>query len=417
MFQHIGSLAVKLFGAVITYLLTIYISRYLGNESVGYFHFFLSYSLIYTLVMKFGTDLFLMKWVSQFTAEGEPGKARFLYIRLFLYHVFAGGAITLAGMFLTPVIFPLFFERYTHISFFQVALISVFFVNLHILNYEFLRGKQKVVAYTFYHTTSIFLITLIISLGSQLFHFQSLSLELCYLSAAVISFMLSSGHVWKLLKNVQSVAVEGFHIRSVLARSFPYFSNNAVFILIGTLDVFVLSKYVNPSDIGEYALLVKFATFISFPMVVLSANFAPKMLHYKDKMLLQFEMKKLTRFIALGAFFILISLAAILPYIMSYLKIVGSTSIWIFLLTGAGYLFSAICALNEASLLMLGEEKLYQKIMLTALVFNFVLNLLLIPLWHELGAAITTMLTLFFWNVVAVYFARKKLALKTSLIF
>jgi O-antigen/teichoic acid export membrane protein len=417
MFQHISSLAVKLFGAAITYLLTIYISRYVGNEMVGYFHFFLSYSLIFTLIMKFGTDLFLMKWVSQFTADGEPGKARFLYIRLFVYHVFAGGLITLAGLLLTPVIFPLLFERYTHISFFQVALISVFFVNLHIMNYEFLRGKQKVVAYTFYHTTSIFLITLILSVGSQLLHFQSFRLELCYLLATVISCILSSGHVWKLLKKDQSVSVEGFHIRSVLTRSFPYFSNNAVFILIGTLDVFILSKYVNPSVIGEYALLVKFAAFISFPMVVLSANVAPKMLHFKEKSLLQIEIKKMTRFIALGAFLILICLATVLPYVMSYLKIEGASSMWIFFLIGIGYLFSAICALNEASLLMLGEEKLYQKIMLTALVFNFVLNLLLIPIWHELGAAITTMLTLFFWNVVAVHFARKKLALQTSLIF
>jgi O-antigen/teichoic acid export membrane protein len=417
MFQHIGSLAVKMFGAAITYLLTIYISRYAGNETVGYFHFFLSYSLIFTLIMKFGTDLFLMKWVSQFTADGEPGKARFLYSRLFVYHLLTGGIITLAGLFITPVIFPAFFERYTHISFFQVALISVFFVNLHIMNYEFLRGKQRVVAYTFYHTTSIFLITLILSFGSQFIFIEPVKLEICYLAAAVISFVLSTGHVWKFLKNEQSVPVEGFEILSVLTRSFPYFSNNAVFILIGTLDVFILSKYVNPADIGEYALLVKFATFISFPMVVLSANFAPKMLHYTDTKLLQGEMIKMTRLIATGAFLILACLTAVLPFIMSYLKIEGSTSLWIFLFIGAGYLFSAVCALNEASLLMLGEEKLYQKIMLSALVFNFVLNLLLIPLWHELGAAITTMLTLLFWNVTAVYFARKKLALQTSLIF
>jgi O-antigen/teichoic acid export membrane protein len=141
------------------------------------------------------------------------------------------------------------------------------------------------------------------------------------------------------------------------------------------------------------------------------------MLHYTDTKLLQREMIKMTRLIATGAFLILACLSAALPFIMSYLKIEGSTSLWIFFLIGAGYLFSAVCALNEASLLMLGEEKLYQKILLSALVFNFVLNLLLIPLWHELGAAITTMLTLFFWNVAAVYFARKKLALQTSLIF
>lgn len=417
MFQQISSLAVKLFGAVITYLLTIYISRFAGNEMVGYFHFFLSYSLIFTLIMKFGTDIFLMKWVSQFTAAGEPGKARFLYVRLFLYHVLTGGIITMAGLFITPVVFPVFFDQYTNIGFFQVAITSVFFVNLHILNYEFLRGKQKVLAYTFYHTTSIFLITLMISFVSQVLIKVTVRLELCYVAATVISFILSFAHVWKFLIKEKSAPAEGFGIVTVLARSFPYFSNNAIFILIGTLDVFILSKYVNPANIGEYALLVKCAVFISFPMVVLSANFTPKMLHYSDRILLQRDMIRLTRLISLGAVVMFVLLAAALTYIISYLKIEGPKSILIFMFTAAGYLFSALCSLNEASLLMLGEEKLYQKIMLAALVFNFVFNLLLIPVWYELGAAITSMLTLIFWNVIAVYFARKKLALRTSLIF
>jgi len=417
MVQHVSSLAVKFFGAVITYLLTIYISRSAGNETLGYFHFFLSYSLIFTLIMKFGTDLFLMKWVSQFTADGEPGKARFLYIRLLTYHLLTGGGITLIGIFLTPVIFPLFFPRYTDIGFFQVAIISVFFVNLHILNYEFLRGKQKVVAYTFYHTTSIFLLTLMISFCSHILLTHSVSLESCYLAAAIISCILSFSHVSKLLINQRTEPVSGFGMASVLNRSFPFFSNNAVFILIGTLDVFILSKYVNPSAIGEYALLVKCAMFISFPMIVLSANFAPRMLHYTDRQVLRSEMIRMTRLIAGGALLIFIGLAVFLPFIITYLNIQSDDSIWIFLLISLGYLFSSACALNEVSLLMLGEEKLYQKIMLAALVFNFVLNLLLIPKWHELGAAITTMLTLLFWNVLAVYFARKKLALQTSLIY
>jgi O-antigen/teichoic acid export membrane protein len=157
--------------------------------------------------------------------------------------------------------------------------------------------------------------------------------------------------------------------------------------------------------------------FISFPMVVLSANFAPRMLHYTDKQVLRSEMIRMTRLIAGGALLIFIGLAVFLPFIITYLNIQSDDSIWIFLLISLGYLFSSACALNEVSLLMLGEEKLYQKIMLAALVFNFVLNLLLIPQWHELGAAITTMLTLLFWNMLAVYFARKKLALQTSLIY
>ncbi len=85
MLQNLGALSFKFFGAIISYILSIYISKYFGNEMLGYFSFFLSYSVIFILVMKFGTDIFCMKWVSYFTAHGEGGKARYFYMKLLKY--------------------------------------------------------------------------------------------------------------------------------------------------------------------------------------------------------------------------------------------------------------------------------------------------------------------------------------------
>jgi len=65
---------------------------------------------------------------------------------------------------------------------------------------------------------------------------------------------------------------------------------------------------------------------------------------------------------------------------------------------------------------MMGEEKLYQKIMLCACIVNLILNLLLIPILKETGAALASMITMAGWNITAAYFTRKKLQLPTGII-
>ena len=417
MLQHIGTLSVKFFGAIISYILSIYISKYFGNEALGYFSFFLSYSLIFTLFMKFGTDIFCMKWVSHFTAQGEEGKARYLYLKLLRYHILAGGMITVIGLLVTPHIFKTHFSRYDNVVFFQIALISVFFVNLHILNYEFLRGKQKLMAYTFYHTTSIFFLVVLLNLVIDFLGFAvGRKLELTYLAATIISFMASYLHVWSVLGEEQTIKADGFNWRYIFKSSTPYFSNNAVIIMMGTVDIFILSQYVSPAIVGQYAMLVKFATFVSFPMVVMNANFAPRILHHSDKQMLSWEIKRITRIVSITAIAICLSILLILDPVMEYLNFSSKNGYWVYLLISAGFIFSAFCSLNEVCLTMLGEEKLFQKIMLSALLLNFILNLLLVPVYSEKGAALANMLTLIYWNLVAVYFTRKRLQLETSII-
>jgi O-antigen/teichoic acid export membrane protein len=56
---------------------------------------------------------------------------------------------------------------------------------------------------------------------------------------------------------------------------------------------------------------------------------------------------------------------------------------------------------------MLGEEKLYQKIMFFALLINFLLNLLLIPIFKELSGALSTALSLFYGMLYLFLLQRK----------
>ncbi|MBU6157678.1 MAG: polysaccharide biosynthesis C-terminal domain-containing protein [Bacteroidetes bacterium] len=417
MFQNIGSLIVKFSGALISYLLTIYLSRYFGNEWLGYFSFLLSYSLIFILVMKWGTDVFLMKNTSQYIAEGAFGKAKFLYYRLLGYHLVSGGIITLLGVFITPIMLHYFFPRYEQVQFFRISLVSIFFINLYIMNYEFLRGRQQVLTYTFYHTVAIFFFTL---LFLYLQHLLAIAFEnqiaWSYLLATVISFLLSMMHVIRINKNIDLDPIPAFRLSEALRKSFPFFSNNAVFVLLGTLDVFILSKYVSPAQIGEYTLMVKIAAFVSFPLLVLSANFAPKIAALASNRSLQQRINKMTGLITMAAISLFLIIYFSIGFFQQFLHISQPDTLKIFIIIALGYVVSSSCALNEVCLLMLGQEKLYQKIMIISLILNFLLNLLLIPILKETGAAITHFVTLVFWNLLSVYFVHKKLNLNTALI-
>lgn len=417
MLKNIASLAIKFFGASVSYLLTIYLSRVFGNEKLGYFSFLLSYTLIFLLLLKLGTDIYLMKWTSKFYASGEPGKAKFLYLKLLSYHGISGLVLTAAVVWTTPWLIQGYFNNYADHTYFQIGIISVFFMNLHILNYEFLRGTSRVLSYTFYHTVSIFFFTVILNLLTDLF---SVNMEhkfvLCYLAAVFLSFCISFTEVIRKLKEEKKIAIENLRINSILKDSIPFFSYNTVFVLIGTFDIFILSRYVQPDAIGEYALMLKIAAFISFPLSVMSANFAPKIPGFQSKVLLANEIRRTGKIIFVIATLIFITIFFLFPGITIFLTVKSNNGLLIFSLIGIGYLISSVFALNETCLLMMGEEKLYQKIMLCACIVNLILNLLLIPILKETGAALSSMITMAGWNIAAAYYTRKKLQLPTGII-
>ena len=124
MLKNIASLGIKFFGALISYLLTIYISKKIGNETMGYFSFLMSYALLFLLILKLGTDIYIMKWTSRFYAHQEAGKAKFLYYKLLKYHLTAGAVITSIAIILTPVLFETFFPKFKDIVFFQIGILK-----------------------------------------------------------------------------------------------------------------------------------------------------------------------------------------------------------------------------------------------------------------------------------------------------
>jgi len=62
---------------------------------------------------------------------------------------------------------------------------------------------------------------------------------------------------------------------------------------------------------------------------------------------------------------------------------------------------------------MTGHQKVYQNIVLIALILNIVLNFTLIPLYGILGAAIATVVSISSWNIIGAVYLKQKLNIRS----
>ena len=66
-----------------------------------------------------------------------------------------------------------------------------------------------------------------------------------------------------------------------------------------------------------------------------------------------------------------------------------------------------MCGTPDVMLQMTGYEKLYKNIMVVAVFINISLNLILIPKFGSVGAAIASLIGLSFWNIASVVYVKK----------
>jgi O-antigen/teichoic acid export membrane protein len=73
-----------------------------------------------------------------------------------------------------------------------------------------------------------------------------------------------------------------------------------------------------------------------------------------------------------------------------------------------GQVVNSISGSVGVILQMTGHQKVYQNIVLIALILNLILNLLLVPLYGTIGAAIATVISISSWNVIGAIYLKKK---------
>jgi O-antigen/teichoic acid export membrane protein len=73
-----------------------------------------------------------------------------------------------------------------------------------------------------------------------------------------------------------------------------------------------------------------------------------------------------------------------------------------------GQLINSLSGSVGVIMQMIGEQKVYQNLIISALVINLVLTFLLTPLYGGIGAATATVVSMIFWNIAGAYYLKQK---------
>ena len=422
--KTISVFTLKILGIFSSYLLTFLVSKYYGAEGWGTLSICLGVATFAYLFGKFGFDMALLKFSSTLHhSSDEISILKTIYQNAFKGLLPLCISLTFLLAFISPFLSNLFFKNDNYGIYFILIALSITPAVLTLIDSEGLRGLGKTSQYVFIQNIAIYLIASLllsiyqIMLGGRDFK----SIFIIYLIATTVVFLIC--RIWwhkSVLSFPTSSSSKVLSFKQIINISYPMFWSNAMFVLINWTDTLMLGVFSTEADVGIYNVAFKISNLVSVPLYVITSIAAPKFAtkhalgdyHGLAKVINQST--SIIFLLTLPIFLII----AIFPYY--FLQILGASfvaGVPILVILIAGQFFKSFCGSTDYLLQMTGYEKIFQKIILSAMIVNVLLNLILIPNFGSYGAAIANSCTIIYWNLVSTYFIKIKLKINALINF
>jgi O-antigen/teichoic acid export membrane protein len=190
---------------------------------------------------------------------------------------------------------------------------------------------------------------------------------------------------------VEPVADDIF--RDYLRLSMPLFVIGLGYQLLNLMDTIMLGHFASERDVGIYSVALKVSSFVVIGLEIVLPIVAPLFSQFsetRDNELTEALFRTVTKWLCYSA---LIMFACIAIFRVELLHVFGkgfTAGATALLILAAGYVASAATGPTGALLTMTGKQKWELANTISMVIFNFLLNLVLIPKMGLIGAAIAT---------------------------
>jgi len=182
------------------------------------------------------------------------------------------------------------------------------------------------------------------------------------------------------------------------------------------IDIIMLGIFSTTAKVGVYSVAAKLASATSFSLIGINAIIAPKLseLHWSDN---HADLKQVIRFAAklmfMTSFPVLVVLLVWPEFFLGLFGDEFKTAKQVMILLCLGQFVNAASGSVGHFLNMTGRQQIFRNIVLCAALINVVLNYILIPRYEIVGAAIATMTSVMFWNIVSAVYIKIKYNVQT----
>ncbi len=403
----IGSILAFIF----SYAFRITLARSFSVEEYGLFYSIWTFLTFFLFFLYLGLDQASIFYIVRYKVLGELNKIKTVISSTILFQLIT------TVIFIT-LIFT--FSDFLEINYFQfenagnflkIMSLFLFFNVLSGVNSYILYGFQRMKIYAFYIPVQQ-LIYLVITIILIKFDFGLYSPFLAYLIGTIAHFLIFfpvSKRNFSLFKH------KGINFKPI-TKKLLYYGLPVIFISIGSrlilqTDTLVLTKLVPMAEVGLYQAALPLAsvfTFLSAGILTVLFPLFTELWHEKKIEQIKIYLKGIYKYlyllllpiITLGIFF-----SEEILRIMFGSEYGSAKLVLVILLFSV--MFNLFSSINFQSISAFGKPGLVSKMVLFVATFNFIFNIVLIPILGIKGAAISTSISYLLLFFLSVFYLRR----------
>ena len=412
------TLFLRILGVLTLFVFTLFFNRNYSANIVGDYEFTRMFLLVAGGICIFGTDVSILYFSGRFKSENNFYRIKDLYYKVL--------KLSLLLCLCLGIIFYLFFSKekvnmiFGDTNSYKIISTCLFFLIFNVwtlFNTEVLRALDQVVWSELFRNTFKFFPIIV----GAFFLYHSNKQEAIidfYIKGFVVLSLITSGFVIILLRKLEvtNEKLSKISYTEILRYSIPMCVSSVIIYLLSTIDIIILRSYYSSIEVAYYALGIKLMSVLGMIILSINVNISPRIAELyqnKDFDNLKILIRKSSWIIFIlslisGIGLILFS-GHILPFFGNQYLVTQESLILLII----GQIIISSLGSVSIYLNMTGRPKIFRIILLLALIINVFLNLLLIPKYGILGASITYIITILFWNLSSTIYVLKTDGIKT----
>lgn len=397
------------FSAFIVFAFTYVIAQTLDKNEAGIFFVAQTIIVILATFARLGLDNIILRYVAEYESARQHDRTAAIVAKLAGVVFFAGTLV--AFVIATSVVLLSEYIPGLYADMLLPAAIAVPFFSLLYLMGEALKGLERQMAAVFFQNIIIPLVSLFVFY----FGFTSAVDAKGYVYAyAFVIIGISVATLLYVASYIQSAKPKfDTPVREYLVQAAPLFWASLFAIIMSWTDVIVLSLFREPAAVAEYSVAMRTSLVLGLVLVAYNSIVAPKF----AKLASQGKWKEVNatyRRSTLEMISVMLPAAAIM-YVFAYeilamfgdgyagsgllleILVIGQV---VAVATGPGGMFLA----------MTGKQHVLKKIVVVGVLLNIILNILLVHIYGTIGAAVATVISVIFVNILYLISAQRSLA-------
>ncbi|WP_214480819.1 flippase [Bacillus sp. SM2101] len=413
----------RLLSFILLYVLNFLIAKVYGAEALGIYT--LSFTLLticLTLVL-LGTDTAIIRLITEYRSQYSMKHANTIFTKVMKLLLPLSVLFSALLFILAEPIAILVFQEQLLIQPFRIVSIVLPFMVMTRMYSKAFRAVKSITKSIYFEIIGIRFGNLLLLVFFLLILNKNFMHIIYALSIAVTITAFMSMYSWhnyiqkdvgdqKLLFN----QIETKSLKEILHISIPMYLTSAMSLILNWTDVVMLGVFQSTSAVGVYSIVLKLSLLISFSLSSINMIILPKFseLYWEGR---KHDLIKIFRFssrlivwTSIPLLFIIILFAPALLGIFGDVYVEGVIPLIILCI---GQCINA-CAGSVMQLLnMTGNEKLARNAIVISAVTNVLGNLILIPFFGMIGAAVATSLSIIVREVMASIYAYKIFSFRT----